>query len=263
MAIFDYLKVSFIALLVFMVNSAFAGSFSAPETKSKLVFYAAYAAEDRVAILDGSTPDRRLRGGHNLKDQSTYHTAAFGIGYWFPLYARSDMQFHGLAYVEHTPGPTVDVLNRQTNSGNEPDDAAWAEIKTNRTNFGLGVNVVVPFYENMFFVGAVTGGISRRHVDMVFADMDFGDDSGPFGDDTENNGGITTSQPFIGCEAGIGKVLTDHSSVYAFVSANASRKNEHFIIGSSGGDGEAGAFIRDPNHWWKIGIAITRTIDFL
>lgn len=255
MSTFAYLRISFITVLLFMMNSVNAGSFTAPERHSNLNIYIGYAAEDRVAIMDGSTNDRRLRGGHSLKDTSTYHTAVFGIGYWFPLYDRSGYHFNGVAYFDHIPGPTVDVYNTQT--GSEP---AWAELKTHRTNFGLGINVIVPYLDDMYFLGMISGGVSRRHVHASFNDMNTGGGSGPF--DSSESHGFTSNQPFIGGEIGLGKNLSHGSTVYAFLSANASRKDNPYIHGG-GADSNSAAFLRVPNHWWKIGVALTREINIL
>lgn len=250
--------------LVFATPLAQAGMVEIKEKMPSIFVDISYARPARAAIMPGTI---RANGTSpflqsdltNLGNRSEDNSYSIGIGFWLPTYEWKGFTFNSTASIRHIPMRAAQsVAPAFTPPGT--DDLILPSlftIKSSFLNMALGLNAMYHLDEQWFFIGGLEGGVSRYHVHGHMTS--YQEDNSRYQDGVDHPG-VEVHSPFISGELGVGKVLSAKTKAYLFARYARMRNVSNPILAQLGQDD--GRIVVDvPNHWYQIGLRITRDIN--
>lgn len=270
LSLWPRLVVSFLTLILSPIVFAGGIDLPMPADRIKLGFSVAYAHQNRSQIAYGrshSTTEMspESTGAYGFNNSSAYDSYSIGAFAWLPMMSWEGFDFHAVLGLDHIPGANVSAGVNRVEQGDvdvEVSDAMF--IKSHRTDFKAGVNVVKTFRDNFFFEAMLAGGISRYHIrgeNVVLNEVNDDDEITVSLPSAEgDHPGVSSTTPFFNVELALGKHLTEKSHAFIFINYTVSRR-DHTINLSGRGDDDMRIDVTVPKHWTQVGVAFIRELN--
>jgi hypothetical protein len=224
----------------------FAGTQANTEDNIRIALSGAGVFYPRMEIVSGNTSDRILVNGLNNNDM--YDTFAPEIGIWLPLWKEGKVIVNAATFFNYIPGSSMTADNGRYGYS----DFGIIRVKSSRYNWGVGINALRDLPHNYFVMGMLGGGVTFLHTKAECIEQT--------GADTESDHpGPTFARPFAKVKVGFGKNVNAKTQLLAFASVSVCKPEGTFIMAGNG-QNEFNARVQPTNHWYMVGLEITRAI---